>query len=139
MIRAARTFAGLMSAAALQVACTTVDAPAYDTLTNVKSICEVPFEEGKVVQVSADFDGDRYHGNGLFDARCRGVYWITDWTDDFEKKFGKRIELGNAVFIGPYFSRYRIEVEGRLFLSHDGKPAIQFQKLGKSEAIARPQ
>jgi hypothetical protein len=135
VIRAARNLAVLLSAAA-QVACATRGTSGYDTLTNVKSICDVPFEEGTIVQVSANFDGDRYHSDGLFDSGCRGIYWVADWTDDFEGKYAKRLELGNAIVIGP-FSRYRLEVEGRLFLTHEGKPAIEFQKLSKSERIAR--
>lgn len=137
MSRAALMTAAVLSAVML-TACATVGASGYDTLTNVKSICDVPFEEGKIVQVAADFDGDRYHGDGLFDSNCLGVYWIADWTEEFERKFGKRIELGNAILIGPYFSRYHIEVEGLLSLSRSGEPVIQFQRLGKSEAIARP-
>lgn len=128
----------VLSATTLPAGCATFDLTGYDRLTDVRSICDAPFEEGTVVQVAADFDGDRYHGDGLFASECKGVYWSADWTDDFERRHAKRLELGNSLFIGAH-SRYRVEVEGRLFLSSDGKPAIRFQKLGKSQAIARPQ
>lgn len=138
MSRVAPTIAIILLTAALPAGCATFGLLDYDRLAVVRSICDVSFEEGTVVQVAADFDGDRYHGDGLFDSECRGVYWSADWTDDFERRHAERLKLGNALLIGPH-SRYRVEVEGRIFLSGDGKPAIRFQKLGKSQAIARPQ
>ncbi len=128
----------VLSAATLPAGCATFDLMGYDRLTDVRSICDVPSKEGTIVQVAADFDGDRYHGDGLSDSECKGVYWSADWTDDFGRRHAKRLELRNALFIGPH-SRYRVEVEGQVFLSDDGKPAIRFQKLGKSQAIATPQ
>jgi hypothetical protein len=138
MSHVAPTIAVVLLTAALPPGCATFNLLDYDRLTDVRSICDVPFEEGTVVRVAADFDGDRYHGDGLFDSECKGVYWSADWTDDFARRHAKRLELGNALFIGPH-SRYRVEVEGRIFLSGDGKPAIRFQHLGKSQAIARLQ
>ena len=120
--------------AALPLACATAE---YDSLTNVQSICDVSFEVGRIVQVSGDFDGDRYHGNGLFHPDCPGIYWTADWTDAFGDRYYELLEIGNAIWIGTDFSMYRIEVEGRLFIHSEGGPAIEFQKLGKSERVPR--
>jgi len=127
-------YAATLPLAALPLACATVE---YNSLNKVQSICDVTFEAGRVVQVSGYFDGDRYHGNGLFHPECPGAYWSTDWTDAFGDSHYEQLELGNAICIGTNFSRYRIEVEGRLFIGSDGGPAIEFQKLGKSERVSR--
>jgi len=126
--------AATLVAAVMPLACATAE---YDSLNNVQSICDVTFEVGRIVQVSGYFDGDRYHGNGLFDPECPGIYWDTDSTDAFDDRYREQLELGNAIWIGTDFSRYRIEVEGRLFIGSEGGPAIEFQKLGKSERVPR--
>src|SRR5690349_15684901 len=91
MSHIAPTIAVVLLSAVLAAGCTTFNLLGYDRLTDVQSICDVPFEEGMVVQVVADFDGDRYHGDGLFDSACKGVYWIADWTDDFKRRHAKRL------------------------------------------------
>ena len=109
----------------------------FDSVMNVQSICNVTFKAEQIVQVSGEFDGDRYHGNGLFHHDCPGVYWTVDWSDEFYAKYVKRLELENAIFQGTAFSKYRVEVEGRLFVSSEGGPAIKLMKLRKAERMPR--
>lgn len=135
MIHASRMYAACLVAATMLVACTTAHAPAYDTLVNVRSMCDVPFEAGKTVRVSGIFRGDRYHYSFMADPACPGVVWNVDYTDAFRDRYRTTLELGNALAIGPGSRIFRLEVEGVLRPDHEGKPLIEFHKLGNSERI----
>lgn len=127
----ARTAATLASAATVLAACagTTVD-----TITGVRSMCDVPFEEGKIVQVSDSFIIDKLHGTVFYDPTCQGKAWLPDFGDPFESRYADALGLDELFFV----RAYRIEVEGRLFINQDGKPGIEFLKLGKVVGLKEP-
>jgi hypothetical protein len=129
----APTLLVLLTAVTFQAGCAT----GYDEIADVRSVCDVPFEVGKVVRVSGEFSGDRYHYSFIHHADCPGVIWTAYSTDSFRDRFSKTLELGNALFIGAGVRNFEVEVEGLLRLDYEGKPAIEFQKLGKSERITR--
>ncbi len=103
----------------------------FDAVTGVRSMCDVPFEEGKTVQVSGVFGGDRYHYSFFYDDACPGKIWQADYEEPFDSKYEDELELGNAIVIGPAYRHFKIEVEGRLYVNYEGKPGIEFLKLGR--------
>lgn len=108
----------------------------FDIVIGARSMCDIPFEEGNVEQVSGEFRGDRYHYSFFIDPACPGKVWQADYKEPFGRKYEDVLNLRSALFGARNHPRdYRVEVEGRLYINYEGKPGIEFLKLGKSEPI----
>lgn len=108
----------------------------FEVVTGVRSMCDVPFEEGEIVKVSGEFRGDRYHYSFFIDPACPGKVWQADYERPFDRKYEDILNLRGALFGAmDHPVDYRIEVEGRLYIDYEGKPGIEFLKLGKAEPI----
>ena len=109
----------------------------YDTLTNVESMCDVVFEAGQTVQVFGEFVGERYHHSFFSHPACPERQWQAGYSDDFGDRFRRKLELGNALFIGAGIRAFDVEVEGLLVETPLG-PAIEFRKLGNAQRFDWP-
>ena len=96
-----------------------------------QSLCQLSFEEGSNVYLSATYLTDGMHGTALIDSSCADKTLRVDFADEFRNKYGEQLRVGYAPLIDPLL-KFRVKVAGQLFLDNRGQ-AIRLFSL--SEAV----